>query len=74
MKRDRLEDLGRLYEKLNNILNNELFEHCESKHGLTPWLNQFAPLEDSYEVIHNRLRFVKDKLYECTQIAAGEDE
>lgn len=73
MKKERLEDLGILYERLKDIRDNKIFEFANSKHDYEPWLAQFDKDEPCYD-IHMAIRFVIDKLDECICIAGGNDE
>ena len=75
-KADRLEDLGRLREKLNAIIENNLFHDCDSKHQFEAWkktLDGDTESEKLYDV-HLRLRFHLESIVECYIIACGNDD
>ena len=75
--RNRVEDLGRIYELLKEALqSNSLLEssphadlYVKNFFKKTPD-DQYSNLYDHY----NDLYEIKNLVYECLQIAAGEDE
>lgn len=86
MKRERLEDLGRLYERLNHIMDMEIFEitskhdpywsevrpkDLESKYGL---LTVEAVLADRLNDCRMKFAWIHDQISECWSIARGDDE
>lgn len=78
-KRERLEDLGKLSIMINNILDNEFFNHTDSKHGFEQWKAEHHDKEEygcvkGIENIFCEVRWLKDKLDECLHIAYGEED
>ena len=75
--RSRVEDLGRIYELLKEALEYETFFeatkhtdlHVKEFFKKSPD-DQYSKLYDLY----NHLYEIKDLVYDCMQIAAGEDE
>ena len=87
MKKERIEDLGRLREKLDNILKMEIFEHhFLSKHNETEWYPSsdakwkedreglIELLEDKLDDCRRNFLRIQDDLQECFWIAKGDDE
>ena len=85
--RERIEDLGRLQERLNQILEMDVFDdRFLSKHNEEEWYpsSQEKWKEDREELIEfleNKLddcrrKFlcIQERLYECYSIAKGEEE
>lgn len=70
---ERIEDLGRLREKLSLLCNSELFEYCGSKHDYEPWKKLNMP-EDDEDFVHRRIRHFYGELVECLSIATGGNE
>lgn len=69
--KERVEDLGRLREKLDRILESEVFEHASK------WDEAFlAKYKDEENVAElcNQLRWLKESLNECFYIARGDEE
>lgn len=83
-QRTRLEDLGRIYELLDQLIDNEFFEHLNSKHDYESWMKKHFPaykvddtdslLDAKFFEIHHQLREIKENLLEIWSIARGEDE
>ena len=80
MKRERLEDLGRIAELMRKILRDEYdyvgmnpLEQCQSKHTIEEFINTYKHNEDKLEDLHNWLRYHKEKLEEIDTIAWGYD-
>lgn len=79
MKRERLEDLGRLREMLKVITDDEIFEHTDSKHGYESWVKQN---HDKIEYDEPRglnhifccMRSLHARLQECLYVAIGDDD
>ena len=69
--RERVEDLGRLREKLNQILDSEVFEHA-SKHD-EAFVQRFMD-QDELESLRLQLQFVKERLFDCYAIAKGDED
>lgn len=72
-KAERLEDLGRLKEKLKYICDSSLFEFCGSKHEWESWKKEHMP-EDDPDLVHRRIRHISNELSECLSIATGDYE
>lgn len=79
IKRERLEDLGRLYEKLETACDHPLFEEFEkfSKHmEIDEWLKSCS--EAQKDIFFYDLRrwvvSLKDQLDECLSIARGNND
>lgn len=87
-KRERLEDLGLLFVKLDTIMNEEIFERL-SKHD--PWwyevnekdlkckysgekLTKEQVLTERLNECRRILYFIHDRISECWSIARGSDE
>lgn len=81
----RLEDLGILSEKLDNMLEGDFLQFCLSKHDFESWSKQFdeefkalgitdITSEDKLFEAHVKLRFLRQKLEECYWIAKGSDD
>ncbi len=73
MKRERLEDLGVLREKLDLIREMAFFENCTSKHGFEEWIKQWDEEDKLYD-IHMKIRHIKDRIDDCYFIACGDNE
>lgn len=86
MKRERLEDLGRVFEKLNIVMDMDIFE-ITCKHD--PYWGEVDPkdLETKYgpatveEVLAERLddcrmkfAMIHDAISECWVVARGDDD
>jgi hypothetical protein len=73
MKRERLEDLGRIFEKLCAIIEEDQspMYRCESKHSVDQFVEIYKD-EEKLEDLHNWLRFHKEKLEEIYYIARGD--
>lgn len=70
MKRERLEDLGRIYEKLDIILDNDFWDMFQSKHCEEQFMEYEQ--ENSYVTFHN-IRNIKWQLDEIMSIVIGND-
>jgi len=69
MKRERLEDLGRVYERLEVLLDNDFWDMFDSKHGD----ERFAEYEkDHSDVTFTEIRHIRCKLEEIMTILYGE--
>lgn len=73
MKKERVEDLGILYEKLKAIVDDYIFEYTGSKHEYEHWVAQFDKEQTLYD-IHMKMRFLHEQICECISIARGDDE
>lgn len=68
MARHRIEDLGRIYERLDQLVDHEAF-----KHDLEWGFMESMQDEDKREEHYHVLRALRDELYEVRTIASGED-
>jgi len=68
MARHRIEDLGRIFERLDLLVDHETFQH-----DLEWAFMESMKDEDKREEHYHVLRALRDELYEVRQIAAGED-
>lgn len=78
-KRERLEDLGRLHYMLRTVIEDEIFEHTDSKHGYEEWVKQNHDKIEYEEPrgldhIFRKMRYLHDKIQECYYIAMGDDD
>lgn len=77
-KRERLEDLGILYVKLEQMLDKDIFLFADSKHGFEDW-KRCAYDKVEYGEIHGLeglftdLRYLKANLEMCMYLAKGSD-
>lgn len=85
--RERVEDLGRLQEKLNKILEMDIFDDHRflSKHNEKEWCPSYQEkwkenregliefLEDKLDDCRRKFFCIQDRLYECYEIAKGDD-
>lgn len=69
--KERVEDLGRLREKLDHILDSELFESA-SMHD-EAFMERFKD-EEQLDELRRQLRWVSEKLWDCYAIAKGDEE
>jgi len=79
MKRERLEDLGKLSCMLKDILDHEVFEHTETKHGYEDWVKINHDKKEYDEPrgldhIFCIMRHLKARLEDCYYLADGETE
>jgi len=74
MKRERIEDLGIIYEKIRAWQEwEDIISRCESKHSVDWFVTYFDDAE-SREDLHNKLRALNEMLDEICTIAHGEIE
>jgi len=79
--RERVEDLGRLLVMIDDILDNPLFRNSVYQKEMAAHLMSRAALEnEDNEMFVERasdledlIRTVKHRLYDCLEIAKGED-
>lgn len=72
MKRERLEDLGRISEKLDKLLeDHNIFNECESKHSLDVFLKKYQN-EEALSDLFFSLRSIGSELQEISAIANGD--
>lgn len=85
--KERVEDLGRLREKLDQILKMDVFDsHFLSKHNaekwfpseLDKWKNDREQLveylEDRLDECRRNFQWVQEQLWDCYSIAKGDDD
>ncbi len=76
-KRERLEDLGIIFCKLEALLEEEIFEDLESKHSYESWVKtnhdklEYEEPRGLYH-IHSTLRHINTKLSEILYLARGD--
>lgn len=75
MKRDRLEDLGRIFVMIEQIFedHNCPYEIYNSKHTLDDFIEKYKNEENLVE-LHDWFRWKGDKLREIYYLARGDDE
>ncbi len=74
MKRERIEDLGVIYQMLLKFLDeNDYIGECNSKHTIDGFLKKYLDT-DALEDLHNHLRSLNYFLYELLSVARGEEE
>ena len=69
--KERVEDLGRIREKLAVILESELFESANMHDGA--FMERFKN-EEQLDILGMQLRWVSEKLWNCYAIAQGDEE
>lgn len=87
MKKERLEDLGRLRERLDGILKMDIFDHhLLSKHNEAEWYPSgdakwkedhdglIELLEDKLDDCRRKFLQIQDELQECFWIAKGDED
>ncbi len=65
-KAERIEDLGRIREKLSHALDDDFFEWAK---GL-----KYSEEEIDPDRVRLKVSYLEDKFYECLEIARGENE
>lgn len=75
MKRERIEDLGVITERLRSLVDNlgRWDDWVNSKHGFDAFLQHYSNEETMHE-LHRNLMCLKDGLYEILVIARGDEE
>ena len=74
MKRERIEDLGIIYEKIRAWQEwEDIISRCESKHSVEWFVTYFDDAENREE-LHNKLRSLNELLNDICTIAHGEIE
>lgn len=71
-KRERLEDLGVICEKISSILELPVLDLCDTKHQYEDWLKKYQKEEDDFYTLHMQLRGLHDQLHEIYNIALGD--
>lgn len=80
MKRERLEDLGRLAVMLKDIKENPIFEYTESKHAYESWVKEHHDKIEydneikGLEYIFSHVRMLREMIEECYYLADGEPD
>ncbi len=77
MKKERIEDLGILREKLSEILEIPIFFYCNNKHQFEEWEKTMKDVDspdDTLYEIHMKVRHVKSLIEDCYWIAHGDHE
>jgi hypothetical protein len=69
--KERVEDLGRIREKLAVILESEIFESARLHDEA--FLERFKD-DDQLDSLRMQLRCMTDNLWDCYAIARGDDE
>lgn len=85
--RERIEDLGRLREKINQILDLDVLDdHFLSKHNETEWYPSalekwkedreglIQHLEEKLDDCRRSFLHIQDKLWDCFAIAKGDSD
>lgn len=73
MTRERLEDLGRIADRLYHILREDsVLDECNSKHSVDTFIQKYSSPE-KLEELHEWLRWHKEKLDDLESIAFGND-
>ncbi len=73
MKAERLEDLGRIREKLDQLLNIE-FCGWGDRYKRDRFVNHYLNNDDGLEELGWALSKVRDGLLDCLTIAQGDEE
>ncbi len=74
-KRERVEDLGRIAERLNELLDNDIFNHCGCMFkGFKDFLENCQD-EDRCEELYLQIERLNEEIGDLYQIARwGDDE
>lgn len=80
-KRERIEDLGRLAEKLDTLLDDDFFlllsvYGCNRAKDFTEMFKNLNT-DQQYELLHSiayGIERIKDQLHDCSAIADGREE
>lgn len=73
MKAERLEDLGRLREKLDQLLNMQ-FNGWGDKYKRDQFVNHYLNNDDALEGLGWAISQIRDSLLDCLTIAQGDEE
>lgn len=71
MKRERLEDLGRIYERLDQVMTNDFWDMFQSKHGVDIFVDYE---KENADVTFHNIKNIKYQLDEIMILARGMDE
>jgi hypothetical protein len=69
--KERVEDLGRLREKLDHLIDSEIFESINMHDEA--FIEKFKD-EDQLDTLRLQLKFVEEQLHDCYVIARGDEE
>ncbi len=69
-ERHRLEDLGRITEKLEKLLEDDFWQFFRSKHEIDVFISHYENILDE---LHYKIRHIKDQLEEMADIAYGSE-
>lgn len=74
-KRERIEDLGIIQEKLTRFFDDreDLFREFDSKHQEEKFVQKYRCEDNLYDLFY-KLRGLENELWEIWGIARGEDE
>lgn len=79
-KRERLEDLGMISERLLNLIENQNencpWEYCHSKHRYEDFMERYSKTEDEDKLydLHMWLRYIYEEINEIYYLARGDEE
>lgn len=86
-KKERVEDLGIICQKIDHLLEDRVWDHLESKHQFEEWVRHHFPtfkLSDAQEKenineeklyeMHMKMRWLHEEILNIWSIARGEDE
>jgi hypothetical protein len=72
-RKERLEDLGIIFEKLSKILDqSNIFDECVSKHTRDDFNEKYSKPKN-LEELHDQIRWLKDELWDIYYLAAGNE-
>jgi hypothetical protein len=77
MKRERVEDLGRIRVLIEKLMENsldDLHQQCNSKHTVDPFIDKYLENSEGLEELHDKIRALNDQIQEIYSIALGDDE
>jgi hypothetical protein len=72
MKRERIECLGELKQKLSELMDLEIFDNL-SKHDEC-WDPERTDIYDQLDLCRMQFGLIQDKICECYEIAAGDED
>ncbi len=68
--RNRIEDLGRVFVKIDNLLDEKIFQELDNEEQFA---NRLFQDEDLCAEMYQNLLATKEALFECLDILKGED-
>ncbi len=79
MKRERLEDIGRIQEKIRQVLDDPIFTHTNSKHCYETWVKENHDKIEYGEIrgldgIFCSIRQLREMIEEIYYISCGDDD